>query len=455
MENAPLMLSVSGLRGIVGASLDDDVIARYVRASATFLARRSSARRVVLGRDGRVGGEAIARATSDAWLANGFDVVDVGVAATPTTALMVAHHDAAGGMEVTASHNPAQWNGLKLFTAQGRAPSALEAAEVVAAFYDDAPQLDHCATPGAVIADPSATDIHVQRILDHIDAEPIRARKFTVVLDAINASGAVGGKKLLHALGCEVIELNCDGTGRFAHTPEPTEENLTDLCAHVASSGADIGFAQDPDADRLAIVDETGRYIGEEYTLILVAQRVLDKAGPSEHTVVTNLSTSRMIDDLAAEYENVTILRSAVGEANVVTRMTQAGAIVGGEGNGGVVWPVIGHVRDSLVGMALVLALLADAEQSLSTIVDAIPRYAIIKVKMPIQAGLADRAIAGLARIYDDERLDTQDGIRIDFERSWVHVRPSNTEPILRIIAEAPTHDEAQNIVREVQLIIA
>lgn len=453
---AALMLSVSGARGIVGRSMTPAVAARLTRAFAQDLIDRSARRgTVVIGRDGRPSGadlEAVAAATLDAM---GFQPVRLGVATTPTTAIMVAHLGAVGGIVITASHNPIEWNGIKFLTARGSAPGAIDAQRIIDRFRnfegDDAtPQA------GASAArDESAARVHVERILAHIEPAPIAARRFKVVLDSVNASGGAAGRLLLERLGAHIVHLNGEPTGVFAHTPEPMRENLTDLAAQVAAHEADVGFAQDPDADRLAIIDERGRYIGEEYTFVLAAEQVLAQSGGGK-SVAVNLSSSRMIDDVAASHGS-RVFRTPVGEANVVEAMVRHGCALGGEGNGGVIWPEICFVRDSLSGMALVLSLLARRGTALSEIVSAMPSYAIEKSKCAIRPGLAQRAIDALASRYREARQDTQDGLRLDWpdRGSWLHVRASNTEPILRLIAEARDQASASQLVREAQSIVA
>jgi len=295
--------------------------------------------------------------------------------------------------------------------------------------------------------------VHLERVAALVDVEEIRARHFKVVLDSVNGAGCVAGRLLLERLGAQVIHLNGRPTGIFAHTPEPVRENLTDLAAQVARHGADIGFAQDPDADRLAIVDERGRYIGEEYTFVLAAEEVLAQRGAHASaplTLAVNLSSSRMIDDVAAAH-GARVIRTPVGEANVVEGMKRHGCILGGEGNGGVIWPRVCFVRDSLSGMALGLSLLARRGESLSRVVEAMPSYAIEKAKSPIRPGLAEQVIAALAAKFADASQDRQDGLRLDWpdQGAWLHVRASNTEPILRLIAEARDRRQAQAIISE------
>ena len=463
-SSAPLMASVSGVRGIVGASLTPGVIARFVGAHVSWLidhAPSGTTRALVLARDGRAGGEVIAQCAAAACRAAGIRVIDLGVATTPTAGYMVTHHAAAGGLVLTASHNPAEWNGLKPLTSAGRAPQPEEAAEILARFHDRTARWAPAGELGACDADDTAAHAHGAALLRAIEpvcpVKDIAARGYRVALDSVNASGATAGLMLLAALGCEVTPIACEPTGVFPHTPEPTAENLKDLTAAALDAGADVAFAQDPDADRLAIVDDTGRYIGEEFTLVIAADALLGSpAGKGAPAIAANLSTSRMIDDLAAG-RGARVVRTPVGEANVVAGMNAASAVLGGEGNGGVIWPEVVEIRDSLVAMALTLALMTREGAPLSAIVDTYPRYAIVKLKAPIREGLAAAAIAALAERYPDAAHDTQDGLRLDFADppSWLHVRASNTEPILRLIAEAPTAEAAEALAREAQGVIA
>ncbi len=456
------MASVSGVRGIVGASLTPEVIARFCGALAGWLREQggaSGAPCVVVGRDGRVGGEVAASLAIASLRSAGMRVIDLGVATTPTVGFMVVRHGADGGLALTASHNPAEWNGLKPITREGGAPALGDAAEILARFQRGDTRWAAHADLGGLDGDDSAAHAHVAAVLQAVSEvcplETIIARRFRVALDSVNASGSLAGAMLLEALGCSVERVACDGSGVFPHTPEPTRENLTSLCAAAKAAGADVSFAQDPDADRLAVVDETGRYIGEEYTLVLAATALLGSNGAGA-TLAANLSTSRMIDDVAAGL-GATVVRTAVGEANVVAGMREHGCVLGGEGNGGVIWPAIVDIRDSLGAMALVLALMAQREEALSAIVDAMPSYAIVKRKAAIRDGLADAAIAALKERYAGETMDEQDGLRVDFSDppSWVHVRASNTEPILRVIAEAPDAAAADGLADEVEGVIA
>lgn len=454
-DSAPLMLSVSGARGIVGRTMTPVVAATFAGAFGSHIRTLVAGRRpkLVVARDGRYGGEALARAVQGALASVGCDVVDIGVAMTPTVGLMIRALGADGGMAVTASHNPIEWNGLKCLDGDGLAPPKPVAEAIIARFKAADIAFAKPLDIGSITTDSTAARRHVQRVLEVTGAaDRVRAKNLHVVLDSVNASGCEGGRMMLDALGCGVTHIYGEMTGIFGHTPEPTAENLGELAAKVRSTaGAACGFAQDPDADRLAIVDENGRYIGEEYTLVLAAQRMLELRGP--FALAANLSTSRMIDDIAARFPGAVVHRTAVGEANVVSALKPAKGLLGGEGNGGVIVPEVCWVRDSLSAMALVLDLIASRGEPLSRIVDGLPRYAIVKTKLDLAAigGLAAvaPALAKLRSAFAGERVSDVDGVRIDFADGWVHVRASNTEPIARIIAEAPTRERAEELVRK------
>jgi phosphomannomutase len=469
--DVPLILSVSGARGIVGRSMTPSVAADFAAAYGSFVKAATAKSDPVfcLGRDSRPSGEMLAAAAAAGLASVGGRVVDLGVVATPTVAVMIGHHRADGGMVITASHNPLIWNGLKCLGADGGAPPKRDVDEIIRRFRER--DIDYAAVEELQSSkrDKSSHEIHVAKVLAHIDGEAIRAGQFKVVLDSVNGAGCAAGRMLLDELGCEVIHLNGEPTGLFAHTPEPVEENLTELAALTRSSRAVCGFAQDPDADRLAIVDEKGRYIGEEYTLVLAAQRLLDlraaAGGSGEVVIAANLSTSRMIDDLAGRYENVKVVRTPVGEANVAEAMKECSALVGGEGNGGVIFPPVCWVRDSLTAMALVLGLLADGprKRALSEIVDEMPRYCMIKRKQPLaspDAAAILKKVSGTFSgpdaakkapdTFSGAKVDTSDGVRLDFADGWVHLRPSNTEPIIRLIAEAKTKERAEALIAEI-----
>jgi len=443
------MLSVSGMRGLVGQSITPPLAARYAAAFGSWLKeiRDEPHPRLVVARDSRPSGPTFEHAVVAGLNAVGCRVVVLGIVATPTAAVMVDHLQADGGMIITASHNPIIWNGIKAIDATGCAPPPDQARQIIDRFHAD--QLDYVGVDDLQPIDRNddADEVHVRRVLDHLDVERIRRRGLKAVVDSVCGAGGDAARRMLEAIGVELVHLHAEPTGRFPHPPEPKREHLTGLCDAVRQHAADIGFAQDPDADRLAVVDDRGRYIGEEYTLALGAMHVLaSEPGPA----AANLSSSRMLDDVAASH-GVPVIRTAVGEANVVTGMRRGHAVIGGEGNGGIIWPKVVYVRDSIGGMGLLLELLAARGEPLSRIVDAIPNYAIEKHKLPIEQGMADRAIATLRQRYADQKIDLQDGIRIDFDQAWVHVRPSNTEPILRLIAEAPDEEAARQLIADVQ----
>jgi phosphomannomutase len=469
-----LIISVSGLRGIVGESLTADVARRYAAAFADILPEGP----VVVTRDGRANGAALVGPVAEGLHADGSrPVFDAGIAATPTTGVLVRHHRCAGGVQISASHNPAEYNGIKLFSAEGRVVPSEVGRRVQERFACGANRQSKTASrsrtagqagSGARAADASRS---VQQIIDTVSAHwalvesivdvgRIRAKKFRVLLDANHGSGSVLGKPLLERLGCEFVVFGGAPDGRFAHAPEPTAENLAGMLSEVLRAGADIGFCQDPDADRLAIIDGRGRYLGEEYTLALCVDHVLRRApGP----VVTNCSTSRMSEDLARKY-GAPFFRSAVGEANVVDEMLRRRAVIGGEGNGGVIDPRVGLVRDSFVGMALVLDALAARELPVSILAAELPRYAICKTKIELPTAAVAAALDALERHFADATSDRLDGLRLDFagdampldrRGAWLLVRPSNTEPIVRIIAEAATEDAAHCLCQKARAVVS
>ncbi len=457
MSNAPLMLSVSGLRGLVGRSLTPVVAARYGAAVGQWFKTqhgKDDPPRIVVGCDSRPSGAWVESAVVAGLASVDCRVTRLGILTTPGVAIMTEHLSADGGIVITASHNPIEWNGVKTLRRDGVAPPADQAQVIIDTFHNDA--VDYAAgdAPQQIDRDDTGIDIHAQRILQVIDTGAIKRREIKAVVDSVHGAGGPEARRLLNDLGVELIHLYAEPTGHFPHTPEPTRENLTELCDAVREHDADVGFAQDPDADRLAVVDNRGRYIGEEYTLALATAHVLSKQGSNDAlSVAANLSTSRMIDDIAQRH-GATVVRTPVGEANVAAAMREHGCAVGGEGNGGVIWPTVVNVRDSLVGMALILEMLANDSRPLADIVDAIPSYAIVKEKSPIQPELLNGLRERLASAFPDAAVDDQDGVRLDWPDRWVHVRPSNTEPILRIIAEAPRESDAQELASKVGKVV-
>jgi len=451
-----LMIGVSGMRGTVGGTLTPPVVGRMAAAFAAWLRSTSQpvdgkTYRVVFARDSRPSGTWVRDAAIAALTASGIEVIDLDIVTTPGCAMMVKHLSADAGVIATASHNPIQWNGLKFLNRASVAPPPADAA-AIKQFYDQ--QKTDFVRVENLVAPKKNTEthaLHVRRVLEHVDTLGISSKRFKVVLDSVNGAGCVATATLLSRLGCELIHINNTPDGKFPHEPEPTEANLTGLADEVRRQRAAVGFAQDPDADRLALVDEKGRYIGEEYSLALAAMWMLSRKPGG--VAVTNLSSSRMLDDIAAR-SGGRVLRTPVGEANVISTMLANNAVIGGEGNGGVIDSRIVPGRDSLVGIAYVLALMASTGKSISQLVAEIPRYEIVKTKFECRREDADRAVAALKSHLSSERIDTQDGIRIDWPDAWVHARPSNTEPIMRIIAEAPDRATADAKIAMVRAIV-
>jgi phosphomannomutase len=434
------ILSISGLRGIVGDGLDPNYVVRFAQALG-LLAERGT---VVVGRDGRGTGPMLKRAVLAGLESVGCRVIDAGITATPTCGFLVRHLNASAGIEITASHNPVEWNGLKPFSSDGAVFDEARGKSLLTLLGQESFELSRWNSIGRTEGRPDAGNAHLSKVLEQVDVEAIRRRRLKVVLDCNHGSGSILGPKLLEALGCDAVVLGGTPDGAFAHPAEPLKENLVGLCEAVRSCGADVGFAQDPDADRLAIVDNRGHYIGEELTLALCADYVLSRTpGP----LVVNGSSSRVSADIAARHQSP-FHRSAVGEANVVARMREVGAVFGGEGNGGVIEPHVGYVRDSLVGIAYVAAGLAGIRagerRNLADWVDSFPAYAIVKDKLVCPADRVGDACRALERKYPDAAPTHGDGLRLDWSDRWVQVRASNTEPILRVIAEAP--DEARAV---------
>ncbi len=443
--DAPLMLSVSGARGIMGRTMTPIVAARFAAAYGTRLAAKTPGGVVCVGRDGRAGGEALSAAVSGALAGVGLRVVDLGVATTPTVGVAIARHAAAGGMVVTASHNPQAWNGLKCLDGDGLAPPPETAREIIEAFRGDRAAWAEPISIPPIERDDEATAHHVEKVLACVDVDAIRGAGLATVVDSVNASGSRGAAMLHERLGVATTQLHGDPSGVFPHIPEPLAENLSELCERTAAADAAVGFAQDPDADRLALVDERGTFIGEEFTLALAAWRALERFGPG--VMAANLSTSRLIDAVAARFPGSSVVRTAVGEANVVAALRGHDGLVGGEGNGGVVLPRVGWVRDSLAGMALVLDLLAAHRRPLSALVADLPHLSMVKRKHDLAAigglDVVPAMVERLRKEFAGAAVDEADGIRFDLDEGWVHFRASNTEPIVRLIAEGVDDDAA------------
>jgi phosphomannomutase len=448
------MVSVSGMRGIVGKDLTPELVARHAAALGAW-ARASGKPLVVLGRDARTSGPMFARAAIAGLMSVGVDIIDVGIAPTPTVQLAVEHHQAGAGLILTASHNPIEWNALKLVGPDGIFLDGAAGAEV-RALADAGPPRMGWEGVGNVREDHEAIERHLTQVLalPMIDPARIRAKRFTVALDCVRGAGGTTMPQLLERLGCTVRAINLQVDGRFPRAPEPIPENLGDLARLVRESGAAIGFAVDPDVDRLALVDELGVPIGEDYTLALAVRAMLGPVGAAiqsrppqgpQPVVVANLSTSLVVED-AARLGGARFVRAPVGEANVARVIQSEHALIGGEGNGGVILPSLHIGRDAPVGVALILHLLAVTGRTVSELVAEQPRYRIVKAKAQRGSELAP-VYRRLTAHFPDAAADTRDGLRLAWPDRWVHVRPSGTEPIVRFIAEAPTQPDAESLV--------
>lgn len=441
-----LMVSVSGVRGRVGEALTPEVMAKYAAAFGAWALQQHPGRPVVVGRDSRVSGPMFTRVVHSALESVGCHVLDIGMVPTPTVQMAVEHHHAAGGLAITASHNPVEWNALKFIGASGLFLSGEEGEQMRALLERGVPRATWDAL-GHVTRDDQAVQRHLEAVLalPFLDVPAIRAKQFHVALDCCHGAGSVIMPQLLEALGCTVSAIGMTADGRFPRPPEPVAENLGALSALVRESGAVIGLATDPDVDRLALVDETGRAIGEDYTLAMAVRAVLP-ARPG--SVVTNLSTSKVVQD-AAHDGGATFAFAPVGEVNVALAMRDAGATIGGEGNGGVILPELHLGRDAPVAVALVLHLLATTGKRVSEFVTGHPRYVIVKDKLDRPDAPLTTVYAALRERFPDAVADTQDGLRLDWPDRWVHLRPSGTEPIVRVIAEAPTSEAARQLVAD------
>lgn len=439
-----LVVSISGIRGIFGAGLDPEVIVRFSSAYGRWIMQQQAVSpRVVVGRDARVSGPVCADLVMRTLQSQGIDVIDAGLATTPTVEMAVIEEAAAGGIVLSASHNPAEWNALKLLNGKGEFLPPVEAEKVIA--LAESPAEAWASWDG--IGDRSAKDYlnsHIEAVcgLGGIDTDAIAKRDFRIVVDAVNSVGGVALPALLRRLGVrdeQIVQLHCEPTGRFAHPAEPLPQNLTEIIERVGTEKADLGLVVDPDADRLALIADGGVYVSEELTQVLAADYWWQNhSGP----FATNLSSSRAIEDVAARHGEK-VYRSAVGEINVVERMKEVGAAIGGEGNGGVILPDLHYGRDALVGTALILQHLANTGAALSEWVADMPVYHIVKLKTDIGDKDPEALLAMMAERYAGERISTIDGVKIDLDEGWVHMRKSNTEPIIRVYAEASSAEDA------------
>ncbi|SMO56396.1 phosphoglucosamine mutase [Fodinibius sediminis] len=440
-----LMISVSGIRGIFGTDLTPENLSRFTAAYGSW----TGGGKVIVGRDTRVTGQICENIVVATLQSVGCDVVQVGVSATPTVAMAVHKHDAAGAIIISASHNPAEWNALKLLNAKSEFLNAEEGREVMNISEEQSYRYKGFDQTGSVETDTEALDYHVQKILElpYINRDLIASKNFSVALDPVNGTGAIALPAMLEALGVEEIySINDTPNGLFAHNPEPLPEHLQDICALVREKNCDLGAVTDPDADRLALITNKGNLFGEEYTQAAAFDFILDK---KKGNCATNLSSSRVTEDIARKHGQK-CYRSAVGEINVVEKMKEVEAVIGGEGNGGVINPDLHYGRDSLVGVAIFLQLLAEREVTSDEYRNTLPDYVMRKSKIPLADIDADAILEKAEDVYRDLGPDTTDGVKIDFEDGWVHLRKSNTEPIIRVYSEGISAEKARELADEV-----
>ena len=437
MDN--LIISISGIRGIIGKSLTPDIVTRFASAFGTFI----HGKKVVVGRDTRISGAMIKHSVFAGLMSAGCRIIDLDIVPTPTCSLMVEELKARGAVVISGSHNPIEWNALKFLRSDGVYLNEEQGKELLDIYYHSNFRNVRWEKLMPVEEDNTSIERHLDKVLSVLDVEKIRKAKLKVVIDSCNGAGSIITPEFLKRLGCRVIKIHCTPNGLFPHNPEPIFVHLGDLRHAVKRQKADIGFAQDADADRLAIVNEKGEYLGEEYTLALAARHVeRERKGG----IVANLSTSRMIDDVAEEF-GVETVRTPVGEVNVAETMMAAGSVIGGEGNGGVIDPRIHFVRDSIIGIGLILEEMAATGKKISKLARELPKYHMLKKKIECSRDVANEIIVKLNKKYAGHKLNLEDGIRVDWKDKWVHVRPSGTEFALRVIGEARSEKEARALV--------
>ena len=449
-----LIKSISGIRGTIGGEVGENLtpidIVKFTIAYTRFIAGKNNAKRlrIVVGRDARISGEMVNDIIEGTLLGCGADVINVGLCTTPGTEMAVITHKADGGIIITASHNPKQWNALKLLNEKGEFLNAAEGQQVLALAEQEDFLFPDVENIGKVISREDFNPTHIDQVLalKLVDAEKVKARKFKVVVDAVNSIGGVVIPALLRKLGCEVVELNCTPDGDFAHNPEPLPQNLTEISEVIVREKADLGVVVDPDVDRLALVNEDGTMFGEEYTLVAVADYILSH---TKGNTCSNLSSSRALSDVTVAHGG-TYAASAVGEVNVVTKMKETGAVIGGEGNGGVIYPELHYGRDALVGVALFLTYLAELNIPMTELRKRYPAYFASKNKIELTPAIdVDKVLRTVKERYAHERVNDIDGVKIDFAEHWVHLRKSNTEPIIRIYVEAKSQEYADEVAQQ------
>lgn len=447
-----LIKSISGIRGTIGGVPDDNLTpidaVKFAAAYGTWLKKHiyKNCVKVVVGRDARISGEMVQNLVQYTLVGLGIDVVDIGLSTTPTVEVAVTMEQADGGIILTASHNPKQWNALKLLNSKGEFLNAQEGEEILRIAAANEFTFAEVDALGHITHNDTYIQRHIDAVLSLLPLatlEAIRKRKFKVAVDAVNSTGGIAIPLLLERLGAEVVPLYCEPNGQFPHNPEPLKEHLSDICAKVLEVKADLGVVVDPDVDRLALITEEGEMFGEEYTLVACADYYLSK---KKGNVVSNLSSSRALRDIA-EKHGVEYAAAAVGEVNVVTKMKEVNAVIGGEGNGGVIFPELHYGRDALVGVVLFLSLLVEKGITVSALRRSYPAYFMSKNKIQLTSGLnPDKVLLAMQEKYAHEQITTIDGLKIDFPFSWVHLRKSNTEPIIRIYTEAKTQAEADTL---------
>ncbi len=448
-----LMTGVSGVRGVFGDSLDPANAMRFAARFGEFMTHyslnpaREGKPKIVVGRDSRTTGIAMLNCVSAALLGVGCDVIDLGIVSTPTVLLNVKKHSAQGGISITASHNPPQWNAMKFVDGDGMFLAAQKAADFLGSIEEEIAWKDW-QNVGALSQDEDAIRHHIEKVLDipWLNLQKIRERKFRVVVDSVNGAGGLISPLLLKELGCEVVSINGSPTGIFAHPAEPQAVNLEQLEVEVRRQQADLGFATDPDVDRLAIVDEHGVCIGEEYSVALAELFILPKA---KGDIVVNLSSSMLSDYIAKQF-GVKVHRTKVGEINVGKKMLERGSPVGGEGNGGIICPAVNYTRDAVAGMALILGLLAETGKTLSEIVAELPRYHFAKGKLELEPSQMDKAMQRAQEALQDYEIDLQDGVKATASDHWIHIRKSGTEPIIRVYVESPSLESSGKLCRDI-----
>ena len=446
-----LIKSISGIRGTIGGQVNDNLtpldIVKFASAFGTWLQNTKNKKnlKLVIGRDARISGQMCSSLVTATLQGLGIDVIDLGLSTTPTVEVIVPELNADGGIILTASHNPKQWNALKLLNDKGEFINAEEGAKVLELAENEDFNYAEVDDLGNYEVNAEAFDIHIQKILDlpMVDAEAIKAKKFKVVLDAVNSTGGLAIPMLLEKLGCDVVKLYCEPNGHFPHNPEPLKEHLGDICELMIKEKADVGVVVDPDVDRLALIDEKGEMFGEEYTLVAVADYLLKH---KKGAAISNLSSSRALRDVAQSHGSE-YFASAVGEVNVVNLMKEKDAVIGGEGNGGIIYPDLHYGRDSLVGVALFLTHLANENKTVSELRATYPAYFMGKKKIELTPEInVDDLLTKMEKEYQNEEISTVDGVKIDFAENWVHLRKSNTEPIIRIYTEAKSQEEADKL---------